>query len=346
MKLKTATSLILMLTLVLSLSVCSPSPAAGAAVYTLRFDSVDPATSITATVLDGFKAEVEVKSGGRIKIEIFYGSTLGALADAYDNLLTGISDLMWGAAPHYPGRFPCTEGITMPFMGIESTKQATDVLWDLYTNNEDFQKEYSAVKVLAIHGSAGFVLASPSLSPAEQTNFSSLKIRTSSTGLTNWVTELGATPISLNAGEVYEAVNRKIVDMLMWDWAGLYNYRLFEQIKYIVNQDVNYTPFFVLMNQSAYNSLPDDLKAVIDECSGAALAQKAGEIWQDYAGDRKQALAEAGVELITLPDSTLSIWKDAGAKVSEKWINDMNALGFDGQAIYKAYLDTAAKYAE
>jgi hypothetical protein len=36
------------------------------------------------------------------------------------------------------------------------------------------------------------------------------------------------------------------------------------------------------MNKARYDNLPDDLKKIIDDNSGAALAAKAGELWNSF----------------------------------------------------------------
>ncbi len=49
-----------------------------------------------------------------------------------------------------------------------------------------------------------------------------------------------------------------------------------------------YTVAFVLvMNHDKYNSLPDDLKAVMDEASGMKFSVFAGGTQQDYDDPRK-----------------------------------------------------------
>lgn len=352
MKLKKIIAMLLALAMMLAMAACSSSGISNASgnsgnsaasgskddskVYTLKLDCVDPSTSITAVGLERFKAEVEEKSEGRIQINIFYGSTLGALADAYDNLLMGTSDMAWGANAHYTGRFPCTEGLTIPFMGAETPYQAAQVLWDLYETDEQFQKEYQDVKVLALHTSAAFTLTSAGKDPTDLNTYAGLKVRTSSSNLTNWASHMGLTPIALGAGEVYEALSKGVVNMAVWDVGGLCNYKVYEQIDSMVEEPICFQPFFLLMNKDSYNELPEDLRAVIDECSGQHLVDAMANDWQGFADTSKQTLIDEGVKMVTLSGEVEQAWMDAAELVRADWIETLNGLGYDGQAMNDA----------
>lgn len=336
-------ALILLCAMLACLAACGGKEGKSDTVYELKLDCVDPSTSIIATGLERFKAEVEEKSAGRIKINIFYGSTLGALADAYDNLLLGVSDMAWGAAAHYPGRFPCTEGMTIPYMGVDSPYHAAQAMWELYENDEQFQKEFKDVKLLALHTSAAFTLSSAKKDPSDIGGYPGLKIRTSSSNLTNWVTELGATPIGLSAGEVYEALSKNVVDMVVWDNGGLCNYKVYEQIKLVVDEPICYQPFFLMMNKKSYEKLPADLQAVIDECSGKALVDALAQDWQSFADTSRQTLIDEGVQMVALGDDARSAWHAAAENIQGSWIETLNGLGYDGQAVFDSYLAAIEK---
>ena len=70
-------ALILLCAMLACLAACGGKESKSDTVYELKLDCMDPSTSIIATGLERFKTEVEEKSAGRIKINIFYGSTLG-----------------------------------------------------------------------------------------------------------------------------------------------------------------------------------------------------------------------------------------------------------------------------
>src|SRR5262245_66268496 len=57
---------------------------------------------------------VEEKSGGRLKITLYPGSTLGKAADHYDMVKDGIADIGFTTPGYTPGRFPLISVTELP----------------------------------------------------------------------------------------------------------------------------------------------------------------------------------------------------------------------------------------
>ena len=70
---------------------------------------------------------IEEKSGGRLKVTIYPGSTLGKPADHYDMVVNGIADIAFIAPGYTPGRFPLISVTELPmlFKSAKGGSQAT-----------------------------------------------------------------------------------------------------------------------------------------------------------------------------------------------------------------------------
>jgi TRAP-type C4-dicarboxylate transport system substrate-binding protein len=314
-------------------------------VYTLKLDSVDPVTSVATVGLQRFIDDVHEKSGGRIEIVPFWGATLGAFTDNYDNMLLGVSDIAWSSAPLYAGRMPVYEGGGLPMLGMKNAVAASNMLWDMFETSEELQSDFENVKVLALH-STGFYTIFSAKKPIDQNSFAGSTIRVSGIIPNLFVTALGFTPMTINSNEIYEAVEKNLVDMLSWDWTGLTNYALYEQVKYACNVDYSYGVQYLLMNLDSYNALPDDLKQVIDDCSGAALSSSFGEDWENHRQISRDTCMENGVEIVELSDATVQKWEEAAQTVQQQWIETMNSAGYDGAKIVEDYKALAKKWDE
>ena len=96
-----------------------------------------------------------------------------------------------------------------------------------------------------------------------------------------------------------------------------------------------YTQTFAFtMNLDRYNSLPDDLKALIDENSGVETARAFGAAMD--AGDVRglKIAPDAGNNIVTLDEAETQRWKDASQATIDQWFADMSAKGVDGKALY------------
>ena len=98
------------------------------------------------------------------------------------------------------------------------------------------------------------------------------------------------------------------------------------------------------MNKNTYESLPDDLKAVIDANSGMSLAQKIGKVWDEAEEPGRQAAEERGNEFYVIEGAELERWKEASQPVIEAWIEQMSANGQDGAALVEDARSLIAQY--
>jgi TRAP-type C4-dicarboxylate transport system substrate-binding protein len=87
------------------------------------------------------------------------------------------------------------------------------------------------------------------------------------------------------------------------------------------------------MNQAKYDSLPPDLKKVIDNNSGADASAWVGKLFaEDAAPGRKSAEVRKNT-IYVLPDAELKRWVAATSLVDDEWVKDMNARGLDGKRL-------------
>ena len=92
----------------------------------------------------------------------------------------------------------------------------------------------------------------------------------------------------------------------------------------------------VTMNKDKYESLPDDLKQVIDDNSGMVLTKKVGAMWDKTDLIGLQAARDRGDEVVDIPDPLNDPdWKGALEKGTKKYLDDVNALGLDADGVYE-----------
>ena len=94
--------------------------------------------------------------------------------------------------------------------------------------------------------------------------------------------------------------------------------------------------FGMVMNRSTYESLPDDLRAVIDANSGLEVSREFGRIMD--LGDEVglQIATDAGNNIVTLDEAETARWREAAEVTIEEWFTEMEGMGHDGRALYIA----------
>jgi TRAP-type C4-dicarboxylate transport system substrate-binding protein len=89
----------------------------------------------------------------------------------------------------------------------------------------------------------------------------------------------------------------------------------------------------MVMNKAKYESLPDDLKAVIDAESGMKLAEFASQVMWDADAPAREIAVGNGNNIIELSAEEVGRFKDKAKPVTDRWIADMESKGIDGQAL-------------
>lgn len=273
---------------------------------------------------------VEERSKGRLKVTIFPGGVLGKPADHWDMVKDGIADIGWGTHNYTPGRFPLTSAGDLPFI-FKTAKGGSRAMWELYQKH--LQKEHEGVKVLwvFVHPPAQLHLAKKPVKTLE--DLAGMKLRSPGGQVAALVKTLGATPVTMAAPEVYNALERGVVDGTVFPWEAIFGFKLSEVLKHHTVANLYVSTFFITMNQKKYDSLPPDLKKVVDELSGAWGAEFAGAAWDKGEEDGIAAAKKAGAQTHVLTAEERQRWIQKAKPVEDEWITSVGSKGLPGKQV-------------
>ena len=148
-----------------------------------------------------------------------------------------------------------------------------------------------------------------------------------------------------------EAVSKGVVDGYVLPWEVIPTMKLHEMTKFHTEMDPSqpslYTTFFTIaMNKAKYESLPDDLKKVIDANSGAELSAQIGRAWDESAPAARKLAQERGNQFHTIPASEAGAWVKVGDRLAEEWVKEVSAKGYPGQEMLDSARASIAKYSK
>jgi TRAP-type transport system periplasmic protein len=309
---------------------------------TLRLHHFLPSTStIPAQGLAPWAKRVEEASGGRLKIEIYPSMQLGgAPPQLFDQARDGVVDIIWTVLGYTPGRFPKSEVFETPFMVTngENTSRAFQEYVETYAMDE-----FEGVKLIAAHTHGpGLFHMKQALTSLE--DLAGRKVRGGSRIISQMLADLGAEPIGMPLPSVPEALTTGVIDGTTIPWEVTTAFAISELVSThtgFSGANGLYTQTFALvMNQNSYDSLPDDLKAIIDANSGGDLAAQFGAAMD--AGDilGRKVAEDRGNLIITLDGVETARWKAAAQPTIKRWIEETP----DGQMLYDAAKALVAKY--
>jgi TRAP-type transport system periplasmic protein len=279
--------------------------------------------------------EIEKRTNGRVKITMYPGGSLIPSPSAYDGITKGIADIALSFPGYTKGRFPLLEVIDLP-LGCKSGAAATRVVNELV---EKFKpKELDEVKVmyLSAHG-PGFIHTRKAVYKLE--DLKGMKIRGGGV-LIKVVAALGASPVSMPMGEVYDALSRGVVEGTTAPFEALEGWKLGEVIKYSTeNRESAYTSAgFVIMNKEKWNSFPPDIQKIIEGINKEWM-DRSGKLWDDIDKSGREFTLKRGNKIIILPPEEDARWTKALRPILDEYVKYAKEKGVPGDEALKFCLE-------
>ena len=295
---------------------------------TLNYANFPPASTFPCVQMEHWKQEVERRTGGRIRINTYPGGTLLGAKDIFDGVVAGTADIGNFAMSYQPGRFPVSEAVDLPHFFPDAAR-ASLVLADLLASFSP--DEFKSVKVLTAFTCPPAVVmsAKPVASLADLAN---LPLRSSGTGA-EVMKRLGALPVAMPQSDVPDALQKGVVQGNVSSAEVLKDMNYAAYCPRVFKTDLCVISFAVVMNRSAYEALPADVKAVFDN-----LYREQAEWTGRYVdGHAEEAIAWARTNrnlTVTVPDEADTATLRATAQpLIDDYVSRMAAKGIDGRAV-------------
>jgi TRAP-type C4-dicarboxylate transport system substrate-binding protein len=285
---------------------------------------------IHVNIMEPFVEEVAETTGGTVTIEIHPAGALTAPTDAYDNAASGAIDIGWALHGYTPGRFPLTDVIDLPFQ-FDGSEQATEALWTLYDEFPEIQDEYSDTHILALwtHDLGNVYTVDR---PVTEPDLSGLTLRGPGPVQLDMIEAMGGSGVVLPAPELYDSLERGVIDGLVIADTGIQSFTLHEVVNYATLMNFYVSTQFLAMNQGTWDSLSPAQQEAIDAASGREMSLRGAQV---YDAEREEVVLlydEWGIEVFEVED--LGPWEDAAQTVIDDWISTQEEAGRPGQTIY------------
>jgi TRAP-type C4-dicarboxylate transport system substrate-binding protein len=142
---------------------------------------------------------------------------------------------------------------------------------------------------------------------------------------------LGAVPTLIPMPDMYQSLDKGVVDAGITPWEAVHGFRLYEVAKYITMAPF-YTSYFTLCaNRQKIQSIPKDLRDILMSKSGLPGSKFWGKEFFDSAEGGVIERVKAGNYELNRYDATpadLAKWSDvAGKPLWEEWVKKMEGKG-------------------
>lgn len=286
-------------------------------------------------VIEPFLEGIEEATEGRVKGTMYPANALGESDAQYDLAVTGVADMSMTLHAYTPGEFPLSSVTELPFMG-KSAKDGTRIFWGLHEQFPEIAEEHEGTKIAWIFKNDPAQIFTVKEPITKWEDLEGLRIRTPSPAGTDLLEAYGAIPVQLPMGDVYEAMEKGLVDGALGPASVITNFQLGDVMNYITKGDFYTSSLMVVINENTWNQITPEDQAVIEDLMGEEMALLAGETY-DKDGDEGWAAAEeAGIDIYELSDEELEEWEKPLQSVADEWVEEMEGQGLPGKDLYEA----------
>jgi len=326
----------------------TPSPAPAPTpmphkVIELKFSTVYPVLHpMNYDAYNVWCKELDKRTNGRTKTTLFGGGTLSPPRENWDSIKAGIADVgeVWLSAN--PELHPVSLMYLLPFVG-PSAAVVSPAIYRFTTSHDELLREWQDVHLLAQHTTAITNLHTSDKLVKCLEDMRGIPLGTDTTLVLDCIKAFGGVPVFVTAHEAYLALEKGVIKGGIYPWAPLRSMRLTEYIKYHTIINLNFAVPTVVMNKERWESLPEDIKDIINDISGINLSALAGYTLTNGSLTDMEYMKEKGDEFYTLPANEMERWKDAVAYTVEDWKAKVAELGVDGEKLWSELHEAVAE---
>jgi TRAP-type transport system periplasmic protein len=278
------------------------------------------------------------ESNGRLKVTIYpNGQLVGPPNRQFDAARNAITDMSFVLHGVTPGRYPITELCNLPFTwpkagsGSATTSRRLADLGPSY-----LAKEHEGLHILFM-AVANPVVVYSKVAVRKLDDFKGVKIRYAGVQNKYLLDAVGAVPLLIQPSESQDALAKGIVEGALFPHEAALSYDLGTVTKYAIEPGVSTATFAFVMNPAKYNSLPADLKALIDKTTGPAAATEFGRQWEEAEKFGRDKEIAQGVQIIRLSDADLAEMKKRMAPHVESAIATLEKDGKPARKFFDEY---------
>ncbi|WP_051218205.1 TRAP transporter substrate-binding protein [Nocardioides insulae] len=297
--------------------------------------------TIAAPAGIAFKKLVEERSNGKITLDLVWGQAIADYAEIHDALVDGRVDIADTLPVYQPTEFPAVNDLGTVMAGLPSSPYIGEMVANAVGNeagwnNDTVLTEYEEMGLtpLTPFKALGgyYYLCDEPVQSAE--DLKGRQVRIASAAQAEQVKELGSTPVSMEYGEVFEALQRGAVDCTLAPLLTSAESGLLEvapHIGYTTDYSFSRSPGAFLAG-SSFKELPLAYQQILFDANMTAQATNILGVIKGNAMAIQQA-KEAGGEIHELDEDVQQTLGKHAEELAEETLANENLNDDAGEAI-------------
>lgn len=297
---------------------------------------------IHSSFFEPWAKKIEKCSNNEIKINIYAAdSKFGNVHEQLNYARNGSVDISHGFSGATQNSLPRTMIIESPLL-LEDTIDGSNALWEMY-ERKIISSEYRGLKVLGLYVNS-FAQLHTNKEIKKLEDLKGLTLRYCSKPIKLMFDHFGANSIAMAPTQVYESLDRGLIDGTTFPWSIVDKFKLYEKISFHKELDISSSSFYFVMNKRKYQSLSPKVQQCIDDNSGSIIVNELANLWQKWEKPGKNKLIINNSNITKLDSQQRKEWLHQLQPVQEEFMKYLEQNGVRDPN--KLYEDTKEILAE
>lgn len=304
---------------------------------TIRIADHSPPKGIRADGINYFTDKVEKTVPGKVKFEVYWGSSLLKHKEMLKGVGRGASDMATYWTGHAKKELPVWQSLTKVIIGPKSEITGTEILLNLTDEIKAFEEDLTKwdLKVIGYHKVSAYCLYMTK-PLGSLSDLKGLKVRAPDPSHLSMLGAIGATPIFMPMGECYTAMQRGAIDGVFTPLESGHRFKFHEVAKsiYPCMPIWGSVPSAFIMNKNTWNKLDAETQKVFTTV-GREMSLRIAELTQNGYARMRNDFKKAGATVQDPPEADIMAWAQLPEvkKLPEEWIKEAEKNGLDGKGI-------------
>lgn len=280
-------------------------------------------------------AKIEKETNGRVKIKPYWAGTLISGRESVRELSKGVADIAFITPIYEKSGVDLTKALVDFFRG-SAPEVNVKIYWELYNKFPELRKEYESVKLLCAHSNAPMSLMTIRKPVKTIADLKGMRIRATGDVIGRTLRELGTEPVVMPVTEMYESLQKGIIQGVIFAEGDYKSLKLVEIIKYETENFLqDRGPYGSRgMNLDSWKKLPPDIQKVFEANKEWWALETFTEASKPDEEGKAMAI-KAGVQFVRLDQAGIQQYDATFNAEALKEGKALDAKGLPGTKLYE-----------
>ncbi|PZX14884.1 TRAP-type C4-dicarboxylate transport system substrate-binding protein [Palleronia aestuarii] len=315
---------------------------------TLSFATNTPPNNMRGEAEQIFLEELANASNGEITVIPYWGASLLEGAETLGGVRDGVADMGFVNINYYPNQLLLNSAYNLFPKGPSEYENIVWAFDQMYEQIPELDQEFADLGQRIVYKYGVTPYAGTFKSPVEElSDMEGMRVRAASRWYLNLLQGIGATPVSMPWGDLYQALQTGSIDGVFTNIDGIHRASLDEAAPnvYFMPDLWLAIPFIITINENKWQSLSDAQKEAFATAAEAAT-ERFGDVWDSTIERILSEEEAAGITVVTAPPEATETFAALPEVETNQalWADEARSAGAeDPEAILQKFDDIIAE---